>query len=311
MSALCTSPSMLLTSLLEATVTHLYCWPTNTGSTYSTAHSQQPPYWNTSSYQLLALHWLVELYCYHSIKQTVSDVTTVTKVVSEPSVPCSRYSQTRVTIPQHLSGAVETSPIMSDEKRNHLDGFYAIQMILDEYRTLTGRCVTIDPDGVLISEGEKPVTSVASLADRFYTLEMRVSDIRQTTSEFQKKLDHTLRQLYLDDTPWGDIRDMRDMLEEVLDINMKTSASKLLPSTSPVPQSPSPTTVTASLKTTPPTQKQKKNGSNPAIRCYRCRKASHKVETCHAGPPRNPCPKCQMGNHWLYDCPHAVHPEKM
>lgn len=198
---------------------------------------------------------------------------------------------------------------MSDERRNHLDGFYAIQIILNEYRTLTGRCVTIDPDGVLISEGEKPVTSVASLADRFHTLEMTVSDIRQATSELQKKLNHTLRQLYLDDTPWVDIRDMRDMLEEVLDINMRTSAQKLLPSTPPVPLSPSPTTVTGSLKTTPPIQKQ--NCSNPAIHCYRCRKASHKVEECHAGPPRKPCPRCQMGNHWLYDCPHAVHPKKM
>lgn len=181
---------------------------------------------------------------------------------------------------------------MDDPRRDssYLNGFHQIQKVLAQYRTLTGTSVTIDPDSIYISDHGSPVLSTLKLTKDIEAQSRKIKEVKTFVKRLEQKIDRTREQLELEDTPWVEIRDIKDLLEELL----STAIDQQKPPTQ-----------------APPCFLQKK-GSSPRVvksqpddRCHRCRQQGHKSEDCRSGPPSKPCPRCNK-IHWMYDC--AVKP---
>ena len=180
-----------------------------------------------------------------------------------------------------------------------LNGFHLIQTVLARYRNLTGSCVTIDPDFIYISDSGSPVSSILKIADTLEKQEKKIKEVRTYVKRLEHKIDRTREQLELQDTPWIEIRNVKDLMEELLHaVNAKQE--KLSEETS-TPLQPEP------MKTTPPpyiASQTPKHLLKKTFKycCHRCRRGNHKTKDCQAGPPLKPCPRCN-GKHWMYDCP--------
>ena len=180
---------------------------------------------------------------------------------------------------------------MDDPRKdiNYLNGFHQIQKVLAHYRTLTGTSVTIDPDSIYISDHETPVSSTLKIARMLEAQDKKIEEVRTLVKRLNQKIDRTREQLELGGTPWIEIRDIRDLLEE------------LIPAATTKPATPQP-------KETTPSPEMKAHyfwKTTPKDCCYRCRGKNHQAKDCQAEPPRKPCPRCR-GRHWMYDCPAKV-----
>jgi len=178
--------------------------------------------------------------------------------------------------------------------------FYRFQTFLAHYKTLTGKSVTIDPNSIYISETGNPVTSTLQMAETINKQNKEIREVRSTIKRLEKKLDRTREQLELGETPWIEIRDIRDLLEELI----PSATATTMPQPKPQPEPKQSKFYYAQKPKKPPfsTQPYYNQKKTPDNRCRRCRGTGHYAKECRAKPPSRPCPTCQ-GKHWMHDCP--------